>query len=331
MAGIKKKGITLVELAAHCGLSKTAVGAILNRDPKYKVTDETREMVLLAARKFNYKPNPAARALITKKHFTVGMLFYSIKDRCYSEIMATAQREMAARSYASLFAFWEHSDLREAYNVLADHGVDGIITNTPEDMLKALPSDVPFVLYGCKSDQHDAVLVDRGTAIRKVLNHLYDQGHRKFGYLCNHDPEPRYKAFLDFLAEKELPMRSEWITPTENTIESREAATQQILACRERPTAIIAQNDVTAMAAMAMASAAGVKIPEEMSFVGFDNILESRYAVPALTTLDIKIGESAFYLVDFLLRRIANPEQPQMTHWIEPELVLRNSCTKAPI
>ena len=107
---------------------------------------------------------------------------------------------------------------------------------------------------------------------------------------------------------------------------SDEAAMKEILACRSCPTAIIVQNDVTAMAAMAIAVNAGVKVPEQISFVGFDNILESRYAVPALTTLDIRIEETAAHLADLLMKRIKNPKTPVMSCRIEPELVLRKSC-----
>ena len=322
----KKKKVTLVDLAACCGLSKTAVGAILSHDPKYKVSPETKDMVLALAKKMNYKPNLAAKALVSRKHYTVGLLFYSVKDRCYSEIMAAAQQKLAERGYASIFAFWEDSSFLSAYNVLADHGVDGIISNAPEDLADALPPDMPVVLYGCASFRHDAVLVDRSRAIRKVLEYLYENGHRNFGYLCNPTPEPRYRAFLDFLNEKQLPVHPEWIKPTSNNIDVREAAMKEILECRNLPTAIIVQNDVTAMAAMAIAVNAGIKVPEQISFVGFDNILESRYAVPALTTLDIRIDETAVHLVELLMNRIEKPKSPVMFHWIEPELVRRKSC-----
>ena len=300
----KKKRVTLVDLAACCGLSKTAVGAILSHDPKYKVSPETKDMVLALARKMDYKPNLAAKALVSRKHYTVGMLFYSVKDRCYSEIMAAAQQKLAEKGYASLFAFWEDSDFMSAFNMLADHGVDGIITNAPEELAQTLPADMPVVLYGFSSQTRDAVLVDRRAAIRKVLDYLYDNGHRDFGYLCNR----------------------EWMKPTVNDINAREAAMKEILACRSCPTAIIVQNDVTAMAAMAIAVNAGVKVPEQISFVGFDNILESRYAVPALTTLDIRIEETAAHLADLLMKRIKNPKTPVMSCRIEPELVLRKSC-----
>ena len=161
----KKKRVTLVDLAACCGLSKTAVGAILSHDPKYKVSPETKDMVLALARKMDYKPNLAAKALVSRKHYTVGMLFYSVKDRCYSEIMAAAQQKLAEKGYASLFAFWEDSDFMSAFNMLADHGVDGIITNAPEELAQTLPADMPVVLYGFSSQTRDAVLVDRRAAV----------------------------------------------------------------------------------------------------------------------------------------------------------------------
>ena len=81
-----------------------------------------------------------------------------------------------------------------------------------------------------------------------------------------------------------------------------------------------------AMAAMAAAAEAGLRIPEDISFVGFDNILESYCTVPALTTLDIHVEETAAHLVDLLLKRIQNPQLPIMSYRIEPELVLRQSC-----
>lgn len=198
----KKKRVTLVDLAACCGLSKTAVGAILSHDPKYKVSPETKDMVLALARKMDYKPNLAAKALVSRKHYTVGMLFYSVKDRCYSEIMAAAQQKLAEKGYASLFAFWEDSDFMSAFNMLADHGVDGIITNAPEELAQTLPADMPVVLYGFSSQTRDAVLVDRRAAIRKVLDYLYDNGHRDFGYLCNPAPEPALSGVSGFSAFK---------------------------------------------------------------------------------------------------------------------------------
>lgn len=322
----KKKRVTLIDLAASCGLSKTAVGAILSNDPKYKVSPATRKKVLETARKMDYKPNLAAKALVSRKHYTIGMLFYSVKDRCYSEIMAAAQQKLTEKGYASLFAFWEDSDFMSAFDILADHGVDGIISNATEDLAQLLPMDMPTVLYGFSSKTRDAVLVDRRTSILKMLNLLYDHGHRKFGYLCNPAPEPRYQAFLDFLASKNLPVREEWIVPSGTAMNVRKNAMKKILKCPEHPTAIIVQNDVGAMAAMAAAAEAGLRIPEDISFVGFDNILESYCTVPALTTLDIHVEETAAHLVDLLLKRIQNPQLPIMSYRIEPELVLRQSC-----
>lgn len=322
----KTKRVTLAQVAAASGFSITAVSSILNNDPKYKVSPESRRKVQDVAAQLNYKPNPAARALITRRHRAIGLLVYSIQDRCYSEIAAAAQRELATRGYASLFAFWGDSDFRSAFNLLLDHGVDGIITSAPEESFDGFDVNIPVVLYGCRSERHDAVLVERGKALWDVMQYLYDNNHRHFAYLCNGEPEPRYQAFLDFLHAHHLPVNPEWIMPTSNEMSSRLEGMRRILDAESLPSVVIAQNDISALAAMALATERGIKVPDEMSFVGFDNICESRYAIPALTTLDIRIDETAAALVDILLRRIEQPDLPVMTRRIEPRMVIRQSC-----
>ncbi len=321
----KAPKVTLASVARDCGLSITAVSSILNNDPNYKASEQSRKLVHESAARLNYKPNLAARALITRRHHTVGLLFYSIQDRCYSEIMAAVGQELAAHGYAALFAFWGESGFEAALNLLLDHGVDGIISSAPEHHFTGHILDVPLVLYGVNCKGHDAVIVDRGTALRKLLEQLYEAGHRDFAYLGNSELEPRYPEFLNFLEAHQLSVRPGWIHPANNSPAALEAGMKAILARRRRPGVVVMQNDVQAMAAMSQAAAAGVRIPDEMGFIGFDNIGESRYAAAPLTTLDTRIDQSAAWLVELLLNRMKNPLQPVQFRRIEPEIIIRSS------
>ncbi len=321
----KAPKVTLASVARDCGLSITAVSSILNNDPNYKASEQSRKLVHESAARLNYKPNLAARALITRRHHTVGLLFYSIQDRCYSEIMAAVGQELAAHGYAALFAFWGESGFEAALNLLLDHGVDGIISSAPEHRFTGHILDVPLVLYGVKCKSHDAVIVDRGTALRKLLEQLYKGGHRDFAYVGNAELEPRYPEFLNFLETHKLEARPEWIHAGDNTLAAREAGLKAILAGGRLPGVVVVQCDVQAMVMMSQAVAAGVRIPDEMGFIGFDNISESRYAAAPLTTLDTRIGQSAAWLVELLLNRMKNPSQPIQFRHLEPEIVIRSS------
>lgn len=326
----KSKRVTLARVASACGVSVTAVSSILNNDPKYRVSEATRELVLRKVKELKYIPNSAARSLITRQNRTVGLLFYSIKDRCYSDIMELVQYELAKHGYASVFAFWNGSSLAKSFDLLLRRGVDGIITNAPESFLRDLVFDIPLVLYGCGSTTHDAVVVDRATPLPEIMDYLRQNGHRRFGYICNRENEPRYEVFADYLGRHKLELRSEWAVRTRNCNLERAEAMRSILSCKERPTAMILQNDISAMICMSLASEAGLRIPEEMSFVGFDNLFESRYSIPPLTTLDIRQEETAMKLVEILMKRLAQPELPPMREHITPYLVMRQSCAPTP-
>ncbi|OGV56524.1 MAG: hypothetical protein A2X49_06500 [Lentisphaerae bacterium GWF2_52_8] len=273
----------------------------------------------------NYQPNTAARALRYGKNFSIGILFASLRDRIYAELMGCLQRSLAARGYTCIFAFWENeTEMEQAYRVVQQHGVDGIITcdYRPE----WLNGNTPVVAYG-KYDSIDSIYINYESAWEEAANYLRGLGHRRIGYigLLNRD---RHKVYMAIIKKLGLAHDPSWVFAGDGYPESGVAGMRQLMKLKKGPTAILCHNDSVAMAAMATAMQNGFNVAKDFSFIGFDNILEAAHCYPALTTFDTHLAAKSELMVDTVLKRIENPDTEQVAVSLKPKFIIRDSCDK---
>lgn len=321
-------GITMEELAALAKVSQSSVSLVLNGKGDGRIAKTKQEKIRRLAELHNYRPNLNARSLIMRKSHEIGVLSFNTHDRFYADILPEIQLQLMQRGYIGINLFWGSCpEAKMVFESVLARGVAGVIT-FHED-LSLLPPDVPAIL--CKIDHpaYDRVIFDMEAALRESISYLIGLGHRKIGYIGKTDTDPRYKVYCKILSEFGLQVKPEWIGSLKTSalfFQSAYDCAMEFLQRPDRPTAVIAKSDTGAIAAISAASKLGIRIPEDISIIGANNIEETMYTVPPLTTHGCDIKLLAKKLTEILFKRLENPQLPPIKEVIETQLIIRNSC-----
>ncbi|NND92726.1 MAG: substrate-binding domain-containing protein [Granulosicoccus sp.] len=345
-----RKG-TLKRLAAELELSVTTVSRALGGYTD--VADATRQRVLDAATRNAYVPNAAGRMLVTGRSGFIGLLL-PLRDRArldpflgeyiagLSEALAERGRDLFMATVAS-----RQSELDVLRHVVESGRADGIVLNRigecDERVDYLVSRGFPFVTHGRTleaQDRYSWVDTDGATAFADTFRWLYQLGHRRFGLLSITENmtfrRHREEGFRRAVAEQDDPQVSVVATHVPRfDVAARQQAVHTMLADTARPTAILALTDELALCALELASGLGIQVPDQLSVVGFDNIPESAFSTPGLTTFDQCTREAARQLATLLLDSLDSLDSPDgqsgTTHTlITPALVKRGSHAPAP-
>ena len=319
----QKKRVTLEDVAKYCGLSKSTVAYVLREPRTCKAAAKTKEKVAAAVRKLGYRTNPAARALSSQRYRAVGILFPSCSGH-YGTLMVELDKEMRKHNYFSVFSFWEPDNpttsFKESLSHLCNHGIDGIITTEYNDLVCKL--NMPVVIYGNEWPACDCVYPDKTAYMKETVEYLCRRNHRQIAFL-GLTQEIRARVLREELTKRQLPVNEDWFI---NCMPSDgEAAMRKLLSLPERPDAIILHSDSMAPGILSSADAAGVRIPEDISLISYDNLYESQYTRPPLTTFDQCLPLAAKMLTKTILRRIDEPQTPQLKLSFRMPLIERHS------
>lgn len=330
---------TLGDIARACGVSKMTVSYVLNG--KSTLKPETRERVFKVMREMNYHPSAVARGLATKKVNTFGLLM---------PVFTSAEFVTDPYAHGVLQGiFWQAE--REGYNVtvitsrwvnaevsasaLRDGLTDGLLVVAPPlytDILSGLTAlRLPVVaISSVPTDGVSVVDVDNEAGVRMAVSHLIELGHRHIVYLTGNDDlasfEPRRRAFVAALTEAGIQVTPEMIQNSE--FDGRIALEQAsvLLKSKRRPSAILAGNDTIAASVLEAARRAGIKVPEQLSVVGFDDLPLATIVSPALTTIHQPLSQIGEKAISLLVERSSRPFDPQGDlHLLAPQLIVRNS------
>jgi LacI family transcriptional regulator len=298
----------------------------------------TKERVLQAARKFQYRPHFFARSLRTRRSFTVGVLVPEISEGYTALVLSGVENHLLRTGYFYFVASHRRRpDLIEEYpRLLLERSVEGLVlVDTPCRYELSIPTVT--VSGHEKRPGLTRVVVNHRQAAAAALRHLFRLGHRRIAYIKGQvfsaDTAVRWKSIraestrLGLAIDPELVVQLEGDDPTP---QPGYQTTRSLLTRGQRFTALFAFNDISAIGAMRALREAGFKVPEDISVVGFDDIQSAAYQTPALTTVRqplLRMGEIA---AATLLRRIANP-RGRYPHQIvvEPELVVRGTTARA--
>lgn len=326
--------ISLAELAERLTLAKGTVSAVLNNSPHASsIPQHTKDRIWAAARQFNYRPNYFARSLRNKKTYTIGVLVEEIGDPYGSEIISGIDYALGERRYFYLTVSHRHkSELLQQYcDILRMRGVEGIITI--DTILNDIP-DVPTIAVA--GHRHlpgvTNIILDHEKAARMVLRHLFDLGHRDIavmrGQEFSADSEERFRTICAVADQLKIPIRPElMIQLVERDLSSLPGyrATQELLRRNMSFTALIAYNDRSCFGAVRAIREAGLSVPDDISVVGFDDIRENTYHVPALTTIRQPLARMGEMAAETLVARIDGWEKYPDTIAVEPEFIIRDS------
>ncbi|TFY97825.1 LacI family DNA-binding transcriptional regulator [Ramlibacter rhizophilus] len=328
------------DVARLAGVSTATVSRVLNRSQQ--VDPATRERVLEAAAKLRYVPHGAARTLRSHRSKMVGAIVPSFDYALYARTTSALQQRLDERGYALVLAE-HHYELAAETRIagqLVEHGVDAfvLVGLDHEQRLFSLLQDYgrPYVLtWGVDGAQrHPSIGFDNRAATLAVTRHLVGLGHRRIGLLSappegNDRARARGEGLRAGLAEAGLTLDPRHIAYAPISLAAAEAAMQQLLAAPERPTAVVATNDVFAVGAMIACRKTGVRIPQDLSITGVDNTDLGATQTPGLTSVATPITEIGRAAADQLVARLEG--LPCETFQAFPvELVHRGSTAPPP-
>ena len=331
MSDQRPRAASIRDVARVAGVSHQTVSRVLNGHPS--IRDTTRVRVTEAMAELRYRPNRAARMLVTSRSRTLGVLLASSPSN-YGPAQSVAAVEDAAREsgYSVTIATVGTAD-RLSVEAAVDHllaqSVEGVVVVAPQqqvvDVLRDQPLDLPFVsLQSAIGSDGRTFSVDQVAGARLAAVHLVALGHRAIGHLAGPpdwiEAAARRRGFEDAVAAADLPVvpvhAGDW------SADSGFEAGRALLA--EGPTAVFAANDQMALGLIHAAHAVGLHVPDDLSVVGFDDIPEAAHLLPALTTVRQDFAELGRRSVAELLASLGAGHPPYGGS-VEPELVVRAS------
>ncbi|CAN5325002.1 LacI family DNA-binding transcriptional regulator [soil metagenome] len=332
------RNISLKELATHLGLSPTALSIVLNDAPTANsIPQETKDRIFQAAAKFNYRPNYFARSLRAQRSFTLGVLVPELSDGYSAMVLNGVESVLSTEGFFYLTASHLHrEDLLEHHpRMLLERQVEGIIAvDTPIRFNPTLP-----VVNVSGHDEIEGVtniILNHNSAAKFGIEHLYKLGHRKIAFIkgqdFSSDTEIRWETIMQAARERGIEIDDDLIIQLEGENPSPEvgyAAAKKLLARKKKFTALFAFNDISAIGAIRALQEANLKVPEDVSVLGFDDIYAAAFHNPALTTIKQPLFEMGSLAAKTLLQKLAEPNgHSAETLTVEPKLIVRQSTDK---
>ncbi len=337
-------------LAEHLELSQTTVSLVLNNSPSARsIPQETRDRVIEAARRLNYRPNYFARSLRQSRSMSVGVLAPDLSEGYFTRVMSGVVQELTLARYFYFTAChdWKKEMIEQYPRLLVERAVDGfLLLNTPADQIDV---PVPVVAISSHSAAQNVtnIVLDHHSAVEKALRHLYELGHRRIAFIRGPrvipDSEYRWESIQQ--VAKEMGLRidpahitridtSGWSMKTGYHPMAPEIGYKPMQALLEKSrdfTAVFCFNDIAAIGAIRALKDAGLSVPKDVSVVGFDDILSAAYYSPSLTTVRQPLFEMGQRGAQVLLDRIANRDKEYPSEIVmEPEFLVRESTGPAP-
>ncbi len=336
-----QKAVSMRDIARAVGVSVAAVSYALN-DREGLISDETRRKILETAKRLDYQPNQLMKAVRTNRTEVIGVLVPSFQTTFFPAIVDAVERALSYRGYHAVMC-QTHTDNKvtaENLDMLRQRRVDGLITTPKFDQA---PLYQKLVEAGMKIVFIDAHLPElpipsvqsndeRGSYL--AVKHLISRGHRSIATF--HQPEEtlfgnmraRFSGYCRALKEAGIPLPEELIgivDPGPN-VEPGFQIAKRLLASK-RATAFFSPSDKGALGVMRAAHKMGLSIPNDLAVIGYCNQEAGEYTTPRLSTVDQKPGEIGRIAVERLLNMIdGQPDPLPLRHFVEPELLLRESC-----
>jgi LacI family transcriptional regulator len=335
--------VTLKFLAKHLDLSPTTISVVISDSPLAStIAENTKKRIWEAVEKFNYRPNLFARYLHGKRTYCVAVLVPDIGDEFSSSLISGIEKRLAQHGYFYFVVSHRGAPelIEKSPDTLLDRGVEGMIfINTP--LGRALSVPVVAISDITEAPGVGSIVIDNARAARLALKHLLKLGHQRIAFFRgprgNGDTEDRWQNLEEAAAElkvkidtkltRELGQYPECNQTTMSDLGYR--AAKELLVSSGDFTALVAFNDGSAIGAIRAFRDADLRVPEDISVIGFDDIDQAEFNVPRLTTIRqplVRMGELA---ASSLIKRIEEPVSEADDVVVEPELVVRES-TAAP-
>ncbi len=339
MRGHSSTGQTsLKALAEHLRLSSAAVSRVLNGTPEARsIPKTTQDRIFAAAKELNYRPNPFARSLRNRRSQTIGVLVPEMSEGYATLVLSGIEDRLMEAEYFYFLVSHRHRPemIARAQGLLLERAVEGVIAI---DTLLENECPVPTVAV---SGHHEPlgvtqISLNHRLAAELALEHLVGLGHRRIAFIkgqsFSSDTEARWRGIRQVAAQMGVAIEPQLTAVLQGEDPSHRSgyeATQQLLATGERFTALFAFNDVSAIGAVRGLREAGLRVPEDVSVVGFDDVQSAAFQHPALTTVRQPLRTMGLLAAETVLAQIAEGVGAPRNIVVDPELVARGSTAAA--
>lgn len=334
---LSDKPVRLRELADHLGLSVSTISVVLNDTPGRSIPEDTRRRIKDAATLFNYQPNLVARSFRSRRTLNIGIMVPVLSDGYHTEVMVGAGDCLVNAGYFYYTAHHRHRpNLVEQYSKqLVARGAEGLICiDTTLDHSLSVP--VVAVAGHRSFDNVTNFVLDHHKAAELLITHLYSLGHREIAFMhgqpFSSDSEDRWRGIVEICGKLQLKMHPELIMQLDRDVSTPElgyAVIDQLLNAKKKFTALVCFNDIAAIGAIRRLRERGLRVPDDISVIGFDDIKAAAFFSPGLTTIRQPLAEIGRCAAQYLVNRLNRTEDFRQQVAFEPELIVRESTSQA--
>ena len=339
-----KKRPTQADVARAAGVSRATVSYVLNdvSGDRIPISAETRQRVQEVIAQMGYQVDARAQALRSGDTKTIGVMLPMYENPYFWQILLGISREAEASGYNLLLAHSSLTPEQESQSIreLAEQRVDGLVMligfkQLSDPVLQQLrASNRPVVVLTSTPFEFDYVIQGYGEGARALMQHLLEFGHQRIGFVLGvthiRQGLDRLDAYRQALAEAGLPYDESLVQQCGEFIEDGYQAAYNLLSRQDRPTALLAINDLMGMAAIRAAADLGLRVPADVSIASFDDIPFTQYTVPRLTSVSGHPEQGGREAIRVLLRRMQEPQRPQEIVTVGWQLQIRESTGPAP-
>ena len=330
------KSVSLKVLSDHLGLSVAAISRVLSASPAARsIPKETQDRILAAAEKLNYRPNLFARSLRNRRSQTIGVLVPEVSEGYATLVLSGIEHQLLQADYFYFLVSHHHREemIQRSQRLFQDRAVEGIVA---VDTLLRERWAIPTVTV---SGHHEPkgvtnIVLNHRLAAALAIDHLRGLGHRRLAFIkgqrFSSDTESRWRGIRHVMKKNGLTIFPKLVAQLEGYLPSHEPgylATQRLLAGGESFTCLFAFNDVSAIGAIKALREAGLRVPQDVSVVGFDDIQSAGFQNPGLTTVRQPLRTMGMLAAQTVLQQIGAPASAIHAQQIvvDPEFVVRES------
>jgi DNA-binding LacI/PurR family transcriptional regulator len=328
---------TIVDVARRAGVSKSLVSLVLRGAPN--VSEKKREAVTRAAEEIGYRPNAVARSLVRRRSFVIGVMVSDLHNPYFTEVIDGIEAASRVAGYHALFNSGGRTAAGEAdaIDALLQLRTDGVVMAGPvlsAARIAQVATAVPVVVVArsSRSRAHDSITNDDRMGARLAVDHLVSLGHRAIAHVdggSGAGSPQRRSGFLRAMARHGL-ARSATVVRGAFTEDGGRGGVRTLLRAGRRPTAIFVGNDLAAVGALDALDERGLRVPHDVSLVGYDNIALAGLGHIDLTTIDQPRREMGVTAVGLLLERRDGGRRAARHLVVPPSLVVRGSTAPPP-
>ncbi|HMI53611.1 MAG TPA: LacI family DNA-binding transcriptional regulator [Candidatus Saccharimonadales bacterium] len=324
---------SLKKLAEHLGLNPATVSVVLNDVPGRTIPQGTRDRIKAAAKELNYQPSLLARSLRNRRTLTIGILVPELGDGYHTQVMSGIGDHLMDAGYFYFTAHHRHrKNLVEEYSqMLMNRGAEALIA-IDTALEHSYPIPVVAVAGHRPIDGVTNVLLDHRFAAELTLTHLHSLGHRTVAFMrgqpFSSDSDERWRHLIQAARDIGISIDPELILQLDRDITSPELgypAMQHLLSAGKRFTAVVCFNDMSAIGAIRALQDFGLRVPLDVSVIGFDDIKTAAFHNPRLTTIRQPLANMGRIAAQCILNRLHGTERFREQIIVEPELMVRES------